>query len=245
METVTVMAPVSLLNYCNVTLWQDFLLEGVTDFLGGHFGPEKKDLASPLPTDIPPAPFPLPRLLLGNPPLPSLYFFLKPAPPPGHLLERLLPFPRPRTEKSKKYPKRLPSFRQADLTCSNQTAFDCQALPFACKCHSVFAGMRLLSLSVSCAKFERLLFFPFLPQALSLLSLSLYFSFYFSFSLSLSLFLFLSLSLSISVCFARSHKLVLAPVMGPSISPASRKIGVKTFCVQKSEIGEECRQLWA
>ena len=73
-------------------------------FLVPDFGPGKKYLAPPpLPTDIPPAPF-----LLGTPPPPpSLYFFLKPA-APGHLLERLLP-PRPRTEKNKKYPKRLPS----------------------------------------------------------------------------------------------------------------------------------------
>ena len=56
----------------------------------GISGP-KKNFAPPPPTDIPPAPFPLPRLLLGNP--------LKtgtPRPPP----RTPPPFSRPRTEKN-------------------------------------------------------------------------------------------------------------------------------------------------
>ena len=75
--------------------------------LGGHFGPEKKKLPPPpLPTDLPPAPCPLPRLLVGKPPL--RLFFLKtgpPRPPP----RTPLPFPpRPRAQKNKKYPQRPP-----------------------------------------------------------------------------------------------------------------------------------------
>ena len=61
-------------------------------WLGGHFGLETKYLAPPPPTDIPPAPFRLARLLLGTPPPPSLYFFLKPPPPP--------PRPPPQTQHS-------------------------------------------------------------------------------------------------------------------------------------------------
>ena len=69
--------------------------------LVGTPAPNKKKLALSLPTDIPPASFPLPRLLLGNPyPLP-LYVLFKPA-PPATLLGRLLPFPRTRTEAKNK-----------------------------------------------------------------------------------------------------------------------------------------------
>ena len=73
--------------------------------LGGHFGPEKKYLAPPPPhkhcPGALPSPAPQPR---KPPPLPL--FFLKAA-PPGHLLERLFPFPRRRTEKNQKAACRL------------------------------------------------------------------------------------------------------------------------------------------
>ena len=66
--------------------------------LGGRFGPQKKYLAPPpFPRGIPSAPFPIPRLLLETPP--PLSIFIKPALPPDHLLERLLPSHAPEQKK--------------------------------------------------------------------------------------------------------------------------------------------------
>ena len=79
-------------------------------YLGGHFGPEKNLAPLPphrhsLPGALPP-PTPPPRITMTPPPRitpPPLPRFLIKTGPPDHLLGHLLPYPRPRTEKNKKY----------------------------------------------------------------------------------------------------------------------------------------------
>ena len=78
--------------------------------LGGNFGPEKNIYPPPLPTDIPPAPFPLPRLLLGKSPPPLPLFIIK-TDPPATSSDASSLSPAPEQKKNKKYPKRPP--RQA------------------------------------------------------------------------------------------------------------------------------------
>ena len=115
------------------------LLNFKRQFLGGHFGPEKKYLAPPLsPQTFPRRPSPS-RASSSDPP-PSLTFYKKPAPRPPP--RRPPPPPRPGTEKNKKYPKRPPRFFWASITgvkdCRVATgsisvcrvAFGCLAGPF-------------------------------------------------------------------------------------------------------------------
>ena len=84
-------------------------VEVVLEYLGGHFGPEKKYLAPPpSPQTFPRRPSPS-RTSSSETPPPSLCF-LQQTGAHGHLLGLLLPLTRPGTEKNKKYPKRPPRY---------------------------------------------------------------------------------------------------------------------------------------
>ena len=75
------------------------------------FRPQKQIFSPPppSPTDIPQEPFPLPHLLLGTPPPPSLPLLFIKNRPPRPFAWTPPPSPLPRNRKNKKYLKRPPS----------------------------------------------------------------------------------------------------------------------------------------
>ena len=81
------------------------------EFLGGDFGPERKDLELPSPQNPhrhPPGSSPPPSPLLGNPPPSPGIFNNNPTPRASWRLG--LPLPLPRGERNEKYQKRPPRF---------------------------------------------------------------------------------------------------------------------------------------